>query len=253
MAMTIKTEGISELNLMLAKLGSRAQDVASGALYDGAGVVADAFTRATESIQTEKFDYAPPGKTRLPSPEEKDALKRKTGIARFRKNGGEVDTMVGIGSGSGGNYAEAKGYAVIHEYIDRALSASKDTEKRLDFQKMIRDSSKRQFDMVLVWKQDRFARSRYESLINKRILEENGVKVVPAFVTPEEKESAEENFSRVQQERDSAQARVTELEAQVAELSAKPKGQPAHLEHNGAPTQTGNKGLDRLTALMGAK
>ena len=57
----------------------------------------------------------------------------------------------------------------------------------------------------------------------------------------------------MQQERDSAQARVTELEAQVAELSAKPKGQPAHLEHNGAPTQTGNKGLDRLTALMGAK
>lgn len=82
---------------------------------------------------------------------------------------------------------------------------------------------------------------------------ENGIKVVPAFVTPEEKEAAEENFSRVQQERDSAQARVTELEAQVAELSAKPKGQPAHVEHNGAPTQTGNKGLDRLVTLMGAK
>lgn len=89
---------------------------------------------------------------------------------------------------------------------------------------------------------------------------ENGIKVVPAFVTPEEKEAAEENFSRVQTERDNAQARVTELEgqvtslqSQVAELSAKPKGQPAHVEHNGAPTQTGNKGLDRLTALMGAK
>ena len=89
---------------------------------------------------------------------------------------------------------------------------------------------------------------------------ENGVKVVPAFVTPEEKEAAEENFSRVQTERDNAQARVTELEgqvtslqSQVAELSAKPKGQPAHVEHNGAPTQTGNKGLDRLATLMGAK
>lgn len=82
---------------------------------------------------------------------------------------------------------------------------------------------------------------------------ENGIKVVPAFVTPEEKEDAEENFSRVQQERDTAQARVTELEAQVAELSVKPKGQPAHVEHNAAPTQTGNKGLDRLATLMGAK
>lgn len=82
---------------------------------------------------------------------------------------------------------------------------------------------------------------------------ENGIKVVPAFVTPEEKQAAEENFSRVQQERDSAQARVTELEAQVAELSAKPKGQPAHVEHNDATAQTGNKGLDRLASLMGAK
>ena len=82
---------------------------------------------------------------------------------------------------------------------------------------------------------------------------ENGIKVVPAFVTPEEKAAAEENFSRVQQERDSAQARVTELEAQVVELSAKPKGQPAHVEHNDATAQTGNKGLDRLATLMGAK
>lgn len=82
---------------------------------------------------------------------------------------------------------------------------------------------------------------------------ENGIKVVPAFVTPEEKQAAEENFSRVQQERDTAQARVTELEAQVAELSAKPKGQPAHVEHNDATAQTGNKGLDRLATLMGAK
>lgn len=82
---------------------------------------------------------------------------------------------------------------------------------------------------------------------------ENGIKVVPAFVTPEEKVAAEENFSRVQQELDNAQARVTELEAQVAELSAKPKGQPAHVEHNDATAQIGNKGLDRLATLMGAK
>ena len=57
----------------------------------------------------------------------------------------------------------------------------------------------------------------------------------------------------MQQELDNAQARVTELEAQVAELSAKPKGQPAHVEHNDATAQTGNKGLDRLATLMGAK
>ncbi|MDE6456751.1 MAG: recombinase family protein [Dysosmobacter sp.] len=47
-------------------------------------------------------------------------------------------------------YAQKNGIQVIDTYIDRALSASKETEKRLDFQRMIRDSGKHVFDMVLV-------------------------------------------------------------------------------------------------------
>ena len=39
-------------------------------------------------------------------------------------------------------YASKNGIRVIDSYIDRALSASKDTDKRLDFQRMIRDSGK---------------------------------------------------------------------------------------------------------------
>lgn len=77
-------------------------------------------------------------------------------------------------------YANANGITVIGEYIDRALSASKDTEKRLNFQKMIKDSSKGLFDIVLVWKLDRFARNRYDSAHYKNILKKNGVKVVSA-------------------------------------------------------------------------
>ena len=75
-------------------------------------------------------------------------------------------------------YAQKNGITIIHEYIDRALSASKDTEKRLDFQRMIRDSSKGQFEIVLVWKLDRFARDRYDSAVYKSLLKKNGVKVV---------------------------------------------------------------------------
>ena len=67
-------------------------------------------------------------------------------------------------------YAKKKGIQIVGEYVDRALSASKDTEKRLDFQRMIRDSAKRQFDSVLVWKLDRFARDRYDYAIYKRTL-----------------------------------------------------------------------------------
>ena len=39
-------------------------------------------------------------------------------------------------------YADKNGIRVIDSYIDRALSASKDTDKRLDFQRMIRDTIK---------------------------------------------------------------------------------------------------------------
>ncbi len=46
------------------------------------------------------------------------------------------------------NYAESNGYEVIHEYIDRATSASHDTQKRKQFLKMIDDAGKRKFDAV---------------------------------------------------------------------------------------------------------
>ena len=77
-------------------------------------------------------------------------------------------------------YASKNGIRVIDSYIDRALSASKDTDKRLDFQRMIRDSGKHLFDTVLVWKLDRFARNRYDSAHYKNILKKNGVRVVSA-------------------------------------------------------------------------
>lgn len=77
-------------------------------------------------------------------------------------------------------YAQRNGIRVIDSYIDRALSASKETEKRLDFQRMIRDSGRHLFDTVLVWKLDRFARNRYDSAHYKNILKKNGVRVVSA-------------------------------------------------------------------------
>ena len=77
-------------------------------------------------------------------------------------------------------YAEKHEISVLDVYVDRAKSASKDTDKRESFQRMIRDSSKGLFEIVLVWKLDRFARSRYDSAHFKHILKKNGVKVVSA-------------------------------------------------------------------------
>lgn len=77
-------------------------------------------------------------------------------------------------------YAQRQGITIINTYVDRAKSASKDVDKRENFLRMIRDSGKRLFDVVLVWKLDRFARSRYDSAHFKNILKKNGVKVVSA-------------------------------------------------------------------------
>ena len=75
-------------------------------------------------------------------------------------------------------YAEKNGIMVVKHYIDRALSAK--TDNRPDFQQMIKDSEKRLFDIVLVWKLDRFARNRYDSAHYEYQLERNHVKLVSA-------------------------------------------------------------------------
>jgi len=44
-------------------------------------------------------------------------------------------------------YAEKNGMTVLNTYIDRALTAK--TDKRPEFQRMIKDSNKRLFDIVI--------------------------------------------------------------------------------------------------------
>ena len=75
-------------------------------------------------------------------------------------------------------YAEKNGITVVKHYIDRAYSAK--TANRPEFQRMVKDSERRLFDMVLVWKLDRFARDRYDAAHYKHILQRNHVKLVSA-------------------------------------------------------------------------
>lgn len=75
-------------------------------------------------------------------------------------------------------FAEKNDIQIVETYIDRALSAR--TDRRPDFQRMIKDSSGKKFEVVIVWKLDRFARDKYDSAHYKRILKNNGIKVVSA-------------------------------------------------------------------------
>ena len=75
-------------------------------------------------------------------------------------------------------FAEKNDITVLKHYIDRAYSAR--TDHRPAFQEMIKDSDKRLFDMVIVWKLDRFSRDRYDSARYKVLLKKNNVRVVSA-------------------------------------------------------------------------
>lgn len=77
-------------------------------------------------------------------------------------------------------YCNREGHIIVKRYIDRATTASKDTEKRTEFLQMIEDSEKKMFDAVLVYKLDRFSRNRYDSAIYKSKLAENGVQLISA-------------------------------------------------------------------------
>ncbi len=76
-------------------------------------------------------------------------------------------------------YAKRNNITIVNSYIDRALSAK--TDNRPNFQQMIKDSSKRLFNTIIVWKLDRFARNRFDSAYYKNVLKKNGVKVLSAM------------------------------------------------------------------------
>ncbi len=72
-------------------------------------------------------------------------------------------------------YAASHGYTIVQEYIDRAKSGR--TDNREQFQKMLRDTAKGQFGVIILWKVDRFGRNREEIALNKMKCKKNGVRV----------------------------------------------------------------------------
>lgn len=77
------------------------------------------------------------------------------------------------------DYAKTHDLEVIRIYDDHAMTGRNDN--RAQFQKMIRDSATGAFDYVIVYQTDRFSRDRYDSIVHKHTLKENGVKVLSAM------------------------------------------------------------------------
>ena len=76
-------------------------------------------------------------------------------------------------------YAQRNNILILNTYIDRAMTGTNDN--RPDFQKMLKDSARKEWNYVLVYKLDRFSRNKYETAIHKKTLRDNGVKVLSAM------------------------------------------------------------------------
>ena len=62
-------------------------------------------------------------------------------------------------------YAENNDILILNTYIDRAMTGTNDN--RPDFQQMIKDSAKKEFQYILVYKLDRFSRNKYEMALSR--------------------------------------------------------------------------------------
>ena len=76
-------------------------------------------------------------------------------------------------------FAQRNGIVIVGTYIDRATTGTNDNREQ--FQKMLKDSDKKSFDYVLVYKLDRFSRNKYEMAIHRKHLKDNGVKILSAM------------------------------------------------------------------------
>ncbi len=72
-------------------------------------------------------------------------------------------------------YAERNDIVIVDTYIDRAMTGTNDN--RTDFQRMLKDSAKKAWDMILVYKLDRFSRNKYEMAIHRKTLKDNNVRL----------------------------------------------------------------------------
>ena len=76
-------------------------------------------------------------------------------------------------------YAAKNNIVIVATYIDRAMTGTNDN--RTDFQRMLKDSNKRAWNYVLVYKLDRFSRNKYEMAMHRKTLSDNGIKLISAM------------------------------------------------------------------------
>lgn len=107
-----------------------------------------------------------------------DILTNGVIYARYSEGPNQTDASIEGQVRECKEFAKRNGIKIVNVYSDAKHTGRNDN--RIEFQKMLRDSKQGFFNVVIVWKVDRFGRNRAEIAQNKAILKQNGVKVSSA-------------------------------------------------------------------------
>lgn len=97
---------------------------------------------------------------------------------RVSSDSQDVDLSIGAQLRALRDYAARQGHEIVREFVDEAESGR--TADRPEFLRMIgmAKSVKPPFEVVLVWKLNRFSRNRLDSITYKALLKSRGIKVI---------------------------------------------------------------------------
>ena len=73
-------------------------------------------------------------------------------------------------------FAKGEGITIVETYADRAISGK--TDRRPNFQKMMKDAEKGGFGYVVAWKSNRIGRNMLQAMLNEERLNEMGIRVL---------------------------------------------------------------------------
>lgn len=109
-----------------------------------------------------------------------DVQKRAVAYARY-SSAGQRDVSIEQQLRDIRAFAQREGYTIVHEYADHAKSGFRHIDARVAFGSMMEAAKTGSFGAIIVWKVDRFGRSREDSAIYKGRLRQYGVRVLYAM------------------------------------------------------------------------
>jgi DNA invertase Pin-like site-specific DNA recombinase len=85
-------------------------------------------------------------------------MAKRAGIyARVRTRNGHQDPEVQLMALR--QVAERAGWQVVEEYVDHGISGARGRDKRPAFDRLLKDATRRRFDIIMAWSVDRLGRS----------------------------------------------------------------------------------------------